>query len=697
MVIPLQSWSNLVVKYRKLLLIIATILLIPALLGYLQTEINYDVTSYLPQQLASKQGQDILEENFHIAANSYVMVENWETYQIVQLKEQIENVPGVEKVNWLDDLYHPSIPTFFIPENVKQNFETGDASIIQVQFTHNSISSVTQRAVDEIRRLAGPDAAVSGFPVIIRDLNIVFNTEQYLYIIIAVIAIFIILSLSTSSYLLPLLLLVAVGYSVIYNLGSNVLLGSVSYITQAIAAVLQLAVTMDYGIFLIHRFEEEKEKHDDPEEAMSVAVSRTSTAIASSAFTTVAGFTALITMRFGLGQDMGLVLAKGVAFSLICILLLLPGLLLIFQKPIERTSHRILIPSFARIADLVVNKRAVFIVLFLVLIIPSFLLKNNVEVFYSLEKGLSQEIPSIADSEKLREKHGVAEVAYLIVEDKGLNTEQTLTEQLKTIPEVKSVNSLVEYTGAQIPEQFIPDDVLKEFRAGNYALCTIELGIGQGDSRIDSTLKQIKDTANSLYDEVYLCGEASLTQDLKELTTEDLSRVNKFSVIAIAIIVALTFTSLSLPIILVLAIQFAIWVNLSGAFLSGTELYFVTYLVLGSVQLGATVDYAILLTSKYKEALQEHPPKEALRQAVEKSGRSILTSSLTLTTATVAVASFSKIKMAGQVCGMLGTGAFISMLTIIFILPSMLLLCNKLITRTTWRWPIHQRDSSAAR
>ena len=689
----MQGWPYFIVKHRKLLLIIASILLIPSLLGYLPTEINYDVTAYLPQQLASKKGQDILEKDFRIATNSYVMVENWETYQIVQLKEQIEKVPGVEKASWLDDLYHPSVPAFYIPEEIRQNFTTGNASIIQVQFTHNSISSVTQKAVDKIRQLAGPDATVAGFPVIIRDLNNIFRTEQYLYILIAVIAIFIVLSLSTSSYLHPVMLLTAVGFSVIYNMGSNVLLGSVSYITQAIAAVLQLAVTMDYGIFLIHRFEEEKEKQDNPEEAMAIAVSRTGTAIASSALTTIAGFMALIAMHFGLGKDMGIVLAKGVVFSLICILLLLPGLLLIFQKPIERTSHRTLIPTFTRTAKLVVNKRAAFIFLFLVLIIPSFLFKDKVGVFYSLEKGLSKEITAVADNEKLKNKHGVGEVVYLIVDDQGLETEQTLTEQLKTIPEVKSVTSLVEYTGAQIPEEFIPKDTLKAFRAGNYALCTIELGIRQSDSRIDSTLNEIRDTASSLYDEVYLSGEAASTQDLKELTTKDLSRVNTFSTIAIAVIVALTFTSISLPIILVMAIQFAIWFNLFGAFLNGTELYFVTYLVLGSVQLGATVDYAILLTSKYKEALQEHPPLEAMRQAVEKSGRSILTSSLTLTVATIAVALVSKIKMAGQMCGMLGIGAFISMLTIIFILPALLLLCDKLVRYTSWKWPTHHRDS----
>lgn len=285
-----MKWSNFVVKHRKILLIIASILLIPALIGYLQTQINYDVTDYLPKHLGSKQGQDILEKDFRIAANVYVMVENQDPYQVAQLKESIQKVPGVEKASWLDDLYHPSVPSFYIPEEIRKNFESGDASIIQVQFIHNSTSSVTQEAVREIRELAGPKATISGFPVILLDLNDVFSKEQYLYILIAVTAIFLVLSLSTSSVLQPVLLLITVGFSVVYNMGTNVFMGSVSYITQAVAAVLQLAVTMDYGIFLIHRFEEEKDNHDSPDQAMTVALSRTGTAITSSALTTIAGF-----------------------------------------------------------------------------------------------------------------------------------------------------------------------------------------------------------------------------------------------------------------------------------------------------------------------------------------------------------------------------------------------------------------------
>lgn len=682
-----MKWSNFVVKHRKILLIIASILLIPALIGYLQTQINYDVTDYLPKHLGSKQGQDILEKDFRIAANVYVMVENQDPYQVAQLKESIQKVPGVEKASWLDDLYHPSVPSFYIPEEIRKNFESGDASIIQVQFIHNSTSSVTQEAVREIRELAGPKATISGFPVILLDLNDVFSKEQYLYILIAVTAIFLVLSLSTSSVLQPVLLLITVGFSVVYNMGTNVFMGSVSYITQAVAAVLQLAVTMDYGIFLIHRFEEEKDKHDSPDQAMTVALSRTGTAITSSALTTIAGFLALVTMQFGLGRDMGMVLAKGVIFSLICILLLLPGLILIFQKQIERSQHRILLPNFTKAANLVVNRRTAFLALFLILLVPAFFLKQNVGVFYSLEKGLSKEITAVADAERLKQKHGVAEIVYVIFEDRGLATEQELTEHLKTIPEVKSVNSLVTFTGPHIPEEFIPDDVKSEFRGGRYAYCAVELSTGQADSRTDKALNQIKKTTGSLYDHVYLSSEAALIQDLRNLTNKDLARVNMISALAIAMIIAIAFSSLTLPVLLVLAIQFAIWVNLSGAFLSGTELYFVTYLVLGSVQLGATVDYAILLTSKYRESLQEHPPQEAMRLAVERSGRSILTSSLTLTVSTIAVASFSKIKMAGQMCGMLGVGAFISMLTILFILPSLLLLSDKVIARTTWRWP----------
>lgn len=680
-------WCNFVVKQRKVLLIIASILLIPAFIGYLQTQINYDVTTYLPEHLSSRQGQDILEDEFRIAANIFVMVEDQEPYQVAQLKEEIQKVPGVEKASSLDDQYHPSVPSFYIPSEIRQNFETGDASIIQVQFINSSISSVTQDAVAEIRQIAGPEAAVSGFPAILLDLNDVFSTEQYLYILIAVAAIFIVLSLATRSVIQPILLLITVGFSVIYNMGTNVFIGSVSYITQSVAAVLQLAVTMDYGIFLIHRFEDEKENYDNSEQAMAVALSRTAAAITSSAATTTAGFLALAAMQFGLGRDMGLVLAKGVIFSLLSILVLLPGLILIFQKYIERYQHRVLLPSFAKAAQLVVNKRAVFLVLFLVLLVPSFLFKDQVGVFYSIEKGLSKEIPAIADAERLREKHGVAEIVYVIYEDEGLTTEEQLTDRLKSIPEVKSVNSFVEFTGPHIPEEFIPDDVRSQFRSGGYAYSAVELSTGEADSRTDAALNRIKETANSLYDNVYLCGEAASTQDLRNLSNSDLVRVNIFSVLAVACIIAIAFASLTLPIILVLAIHFAIWVNLSWAYLAGIELYFVTYLVLGSVQLGATVDYAILLTSKYKEALQVKPPKEAMHLAVERSGRSILTSSLTLTVATIAVASVSKIKMAGQVCGMLGAGAFISMLTIIFILPSLLMLSDKLIQRTTWRWP----------
>ncbi len=682
-----MKWSNFIVKQRKLLLIIASILLIPAIIGYLQTQINYDVTAYLPERLNSKQGQDILEKDFRIAANIYVMVEDQEAYQVAELKEKIQEVPGVEKASWLDDLYHPSVPSFYIPSEVVKNFESGDASIIQVQFIYNSTSQLTQEAVAEIREIAGSEATISGFPVIIADLNHVFNTEQFIYILIAVTAIFLVLSLSTSSLLQPVLLLITVGFSVVYNMGTNVFVGSISYITQSVAAVLQLAVTMDYGIFLIHRFEEEEEKHSCPEEAMTVALSRTGTAISSSALTTIAGFLALVTMQFGLGQDLGLVLAKGVVFSLICILVLLPGLILFFHRQIKNSQHRVFLPSFTKAANLVVNHRAVFIIIFLVLLIPSFFLKQHVGVFYSLEKGLSKEITAVADAERLKETHGVAEIAYVIFEDQGLAREQKLVEELKKIPEVKSVNSLVSFTGPYIPEEFIPEDVRSGFRGGEYGYCAVEISTGQADPRTEAALKEIKKTTDTLYDDVYLSGEAALTQDLKDLTNKDLSRVNMLSALAIAAIIGIAFSSLTLPILLVLAIQFAIWLNLSWAFLAGTELYFVTYLVLGSVQLGATVDYAILLTSKYKETLENHPPKEAMRLAVERSGRSILTSSLTLTVATIAVASFSKIKMAGQMCGMLGVGAFISMLTILFILPSLLLLSNKVIGHTTWRWP----------
>ncbi len=681
------GFGAFVVRYRKLIMVMAVLLLVPSVFGYIATDIKYDVTDYLPETMPARQGQKFIEEHFAQSTMVYVLLPDWPLWQAGEVKTAIAELPGVSNVHWLGDVEHISVPVSFMPEQLRDSFLADGSPVILVQFSEGASSPLTEAAVAGIRDMTNGEAVLSGFPAFIADINKTLSREQWYYSLVAVIAILVVLSLSTSSTLEPILLLVTVGFAVVYNMGSNVLLGSVSYITQSIAAVLQLAVSMDYGIFLIHSFAEEQAAEESADVAMASAIKKTGRAIASSALTTVAGFAALVFMQFGLGKDLGLVMAKGVFFSAVSVLVILPGLLLTFQKAIARYQHRTYFPSFHRLAGWVVKRRVALVALMLVILIPVFLAQQEVGIFYSMAEGLSEKMVSVVDMERFKETFGVAEVVQLLVPDTGLKTERELVRRLEEIPAVKSVASLSQMVDAQIPESFLPEAATEQFRQGGYALSTIQLATKQGEPATEAALQSIEATAAALYDTVYLSGEAPLTSDLMEVTSDDLSRVNRLSVVAIALIIAIAFGSLTVPVLLVLTIQFAIWTNLSIASLTGTHLYFVTYLVLGAIQLGATVDYAILLTTKYKENLTKYSRLQAMQIAVEQSGRSILTSSLALTGATVGVSLISNIRMAGQMCAMLGMGAAISMLTILFVLPGVLLLSQPLLAATSLNWP----------
>lgn len=680
-------FAELIVRRRRLIMVVAVLLLIPAAAGFLATGVNYDVTAYLAGDMPAKAAQQAVEEHFGQASMVYVLLPEIPLWQAGEYKSQIAALPGVEKVQWLDDATHVSVPPEFMPEQLRQNFLTEDGTAMFVTFTEGATSQLTEQAIVSIRHLTDDQAVISGFPAIVHDLGDVLDTEKWYYALVAVAAILLVLSLSTSSTFEPVLLLVAVGFSVIYNMGSNVFLGSISFITQSIAAVLQLAVSMDYGIFLIHRFSEEKARHASPEEAMAVAISKTSRAISASALTTVAGFAALIMMQFGLGKDLGIVMAKGVLLSALGVLVILPGLLLSFQRLMERYQHRVLLPSFSGVAQWVVRRRAPLVSLLLLLLLPVFFLQQQVGIFYSVSEGLSPEVKAVADLEQFKQAFGISEVVQLLVPDQGLGTERALIDELLAIPNVQSVVSLSQAVDSHIPQSFLPETATATFRQDGYALTTVQLATMQGEPATNTALAAIEQAAGSLYPEFHLAGEAALTRDLMQVTADDMTRVNAISVVAILLIIALSFGSISVPVLLVLAIEFAIWSNLSIAYAFGNRLYFVTYLVLGAIQLGATVDYAILLTSKYQEALRRHPKVEAMQLAVQQSFRSILTSALALTGATIAVALLSRIRMAGQMCAMLGMGALISMLTIIFVLPGLLLYCQPVLEATTLRWP----------
>lgn len=684
--------AQLIVRRRRAIMLLAILLLAPAAAGFLATGVNYDVTSYLPDDMPAKQAQQALEQHFGQAASAYVLLPDTPLWQVSQYKQQITALPGVERVEWLDTSSHVSVPAEFMPEQLRENFLTDQGPVLIVQFSQAPTALSTEEAVAAIRELTDQRAVVSGFPAIVYDLGQVLSEEKWYYAIVAVAAILIVLSLSASSSLEPVLLLLAVGFSVVYNMGTNLLLGSVSFITQSITAVLQLAVSMDYGIFLIHRFAEERAKQPDGEQAMVVAIAKTGRAIAASALTTVAGFAAIILMRFGLGRDLGTVMAKGVLFSAISVLVILPGLLLSCQRWTERFQHRVLLPSFSRVAQIAVERRAVLVTILLVLLIPAYCLQREVGIFYSVAEGLSPRITAVADLQRFKQAFGVAEVAQLLVPDQGLAAERDLVDRLQATPGVQAVTGLSQLVDPQIPQSFLPDSVTGQFRQDGFALCTIQFSTVQGDPITNSALQQIEQVASQAYPQVFLAGEPALTRDLQQATVSDLNRVNLISIIAIALIIAISFGSISVPVLLVLTIQFAIWANLGIAALFGNRLYFVTYLVLGAIQLGATVDYAILLTSKYQEALTSHPRLAAMQLAVQQSVRSILTSSLALTGATVAVSLLSKIRMAGQMCAMLGIGAMISMLTILLVLPGLLLYCQPILEATSLRWPRAKRQ-----
>lgn len=679
--------AQLIVRYRKAIMWMAVLLLLPSAYGFVVTPVNYDVTTYLPEDMAAKQAQVLLEESFGQAASAYVLLPDVPLWQAGRYKSAIAALPGVESVNWLDDVSHVSVPPAFMPAQVQESFLAGGDAVMFVQFKEAPTSLLTEQAIKGIREITQDGSVISGFPAIVYDLGQVLATEKWFYALVAVTAIVIVLSLSTSSTVQPLLLLVAVGFSVVYNMGSNTFMGSISFITQSITAVLQLAVSMDYGIFLIHRFAEEEQREASAEAAMTVAIAKTGRAISASALTTVAGFAAIILMRFGLGRDLGLVMAKGVIFSGISVLVILPGLLLTFNHAIKRYQHRTWIPEFTRLSHWVVKRRVWLVAGLIALVIPAYQLQQQVSIFYSVSEGLSSQIRSVADLDTFKQAYGVAEVVQLIVPDRGAKTERELVRRLEERSEVKSVISLSQMVDPHIPESFLPASVTRQFRRDGYGLLTVQLTTVQGDPRTNAALAEIEAEAEALYGEVQIAGEPALTRDLMRATTSDIARVNRISVIAITLIIALSFGSLSVPVLLVLAIQSAIWMNFSIAFAFGTSLYFVTYLVLGAIQLGATVDYAILLTSKYRELLPDYPQLQAMQIAVQQSGRSILTSALALTGATVAVSALSKIRMAGQMCAMLGMGAIISMLTIILVLPGLLLLCQPVLEATSLRWP----------
>jgi uncharacterized protein len=683
----MKKFSQFIVRHRVSLIILFGILLIPAIIGSFFTETNYDMLSYLPDNLNSVQGNKILSEEFGLTDTVYILIHDEELWDIANLKKSILKLDGVKKVDWIDDFSNITIPISFIPKEIKDRFISGQSTILQIQLSENKENYSNEKTIENINNMLDGKSFFGGQPVMTYELRHILDSEKIIYFVIGAAAIFLILSLSTSSIIEPVLLFVSVGAAILFNMGTNSFLSSISYMTASIAAIIQLAVSVDYSIFLLHRYREEKQMHVSKEEAMIAALTKTNSTIAASALTTVAGFASLLIMKVGIGKDLGFVLAKGVVFSLITTMVLLPCLVLLFDKLIEKTGHRIFMPKFNLISRWMVKGRWIFLILIIVLLVPSFLAQKNLKSYSSLERSLPKNSQSVKATEKIKSEFGNGEIVYVITKEQDRYKENKLTDKIKTIPAVDSVIGLSAQVKSSIPETFIPEKLAGQFKKSGYSYFAVQLSTGIEDKSTIETINQINKLAGDVYgDNFYLTGEAVLLKDMSDMSQTDLKYVNYLSIGLIALILIITFRSLSLPVILIAAIQLAIWINLSIPFIADKPVYFLTSIFIGAIQLGTTVDYAILLTSRYRENLEMLEPTEAMQKTIQDTGQSIFTSALILFAGTVGITFISKIETTSELTNLIGRGALISMAIIFFGLPALLLTFERIIGWTTLGW-----------
>ena len=685
-----MNWlGKFVVKYRKAIIITTLALLLPAAIGFFLTQTNYDILSYMPDEFNSKQGEQVLEEEFALSGLGLIVVREKPSWQIEAFISKIEALDNVDRVSWLGDYADIYVPVEFIEPVIKERFSTGESVLLQVQFTENARSEKTNLAVNRIKEIIDGDKDIlfGGEPVIISEMQEAVDKEIPLYAVIAVILILLILNLSISSYLDPLLFLVSVGVAVLLNMGTNVFLGKISFITASIAAVMQLGISLDYSIFLMHRFEEEKNKYSSIEKAMESTVNKTATAIASSALTTIGGFAALTVMQNGIGKDLGMVLAKGITISLIVNLTLLPSLLLALNKVSGRFKHRTLLPSFKPLSKWIVKARWGLLIFFALLLLPSFLAQGKVDYYYSNENYLPQGSTAVEQTRAITEEYGVADVIYVITPNEGRVREHQLVSSLNKISAVDSVVAISEQVDLAIPDPVIPEEVISEFTGADYRYCLVFLKSLDDEQLVFEAVDEIKDATNKMHEHYYVTGPSAMTRDLASLVDTDARNVAIVSIICIALIIGISFKSFTIPLILILAIQLAIWINLSFTYFQNQTVSSLTPMIIGAIQLGATVDYAILFGLRYRENIFLFERRvEAIRQTIVDTGQSILTSALTLASATLGIALVASIKTTGEMTMLIGRGALISMVVIFFGLPPLFLLSEKLISKTTSGW-----------
>ncbi|MEE0045741.1 efflux RND transporter permease subunit [Ruminococcus sp.] len=682
----MQKFGRGVVKLRVPILIVSILLLIPSIFGFLSTRINYDILSYLPSDIETMKGQDIMLDEFGKGGFSLVMLDGMEDKDVEKVKEKIEKVDHVCDVLWYDTLADVSLPKEVLPDDIYDFFNTDNSTMMAVFFDEATSADGSLEAVKEIRSIAGEQCFVSGMSSVVEDIKDLTMQEAPMYVVIAVILTSIILALTMDSFLIPLFFMLSVGMAIIYNMGTNFIQGEISFITEALAAVLQLAVTIDYSIFLWHSYKEEKEKHPgDNKEAMAVAIGKTITSVVSSSITTVAGFLALCFMSYELGMDMGIVMAKGVVIGVICCITVLPSMILVFDKALEKTMHKDLVPSLEKPSKFIIKHHAAFIVLFIVVLIPAVYGQINTNVYYNLTDTLPKDLNSVIANTKLDEEYNMATTHMLLVDaDMEPKEVNSMLDEMGKVDGVSFSMSLDTLIGPSIPREIVPESVTKILKSDKWQLMLIgseyKVASDEENAQIDELSKILKS-----YDkDGMLIGEAAATKDLIDITDHDFKVVNIVSIAAIFIIILIALRSVSLPIILVAVIEFAITVNMGVPCFTNTTIPFIASVVIGTIQLGATVDYAILMTTRYKTERNAGKDKhEAVTIALSTSMKSIMVSALGFFASTFGVGVYSSVDMISQLCTLMSRGAIISMITVICILPSMLMLFDKVIINTT--------------
>lgn len=681
----MERLGNFICKYRKAILIIAMLLLIPSVIGMAKTRINYDILVYLPEDIETIQGEEILSNEFNMGAFSIIILDNMPTKEILKLEADMKKLDNVEMVVSIADVLGTSIPTEMLPEEVKEKAYKEGSTIMMATFKEGISDDKTIETVETLRDMTDERCKISGMTAVVLDTRDLSNSEIAIYVVIAVLLCLVVLEIALDSYIVPFILLINIGIAILYNMGTNIFLGEISYVTKAISAVLQLGVTMDFAIFLYHSYMQEKKNEKDIEKAMSKAITKTLVSVVGSSLTTIAGFLALCSMDLTLGKDIGIVMAKGVAFGVICVIVVLPTMILALNKLIDKTKHKEIMPKFNKLKEYAISHYWVAIIAFLIILPIAYHGYTNTDIYYNLDRSLPKELESITANQDLKDKFNMVSTEIIMI-DKNMSDDKVneMLDKIEKLDGIEWTLGLSKMADTGLPKDIIPEDILNKIQNDKYQLIILNSTYEMATDELNEQVNVINEIIKEYDQNAMLVGEGPLMKDLVEISNHDFNSVNTVSIGIIFVIMIFVLKSISLPVILITVIEFAIFINMGIPFYTNTELPFIASIVIGTIQLGATIDYAILITTKYINGRKTgKSKKEAVDTALGTSIGSIIVSGLCFFGATFGVGAYSKIEMIGSLCTLMARGAIVSMLTVICVLPAFLLVFDRLVMKTT--------------